>query len=791
MRSIVLKAFAIYEARKHDAHALDFEDLETRAVALLETHPGVRAHWRAEVQALLVDEFQDVNTRQARLLELLDGGRGVRFLVGDAKQSIYRFRGAEVAVFNRTEQAFQAEGKRVARLNATYRAHPELVNGLNDLLEPVLGQARHAWEASFTPLKPARDRSPCVPADAFIEVQLALGTKAEAMPIAARAAVNRLIALFEQGYAPGDAAILCRSTRSFAYYEDALDAAGAPFLTLAGRGFFQRPEVRDLTGVLRAADDPTDDAALAGALRSPGLGLSDVALYHLALARQRLAKQTRTAGARRHIPLWEMVQTPPDDFPPDELPRLVRARELLADLHGMAGRVPVADLLKTFLDETDYLAILAGAGQSRAVRNVNKLLTDVQQAGLVSASEFLTWIELADDIGAREGEAPVVAEGAVQIMTVHRAKGLEFPIVVLGDIASGGSTRRDLVVSEGLIAWKLPQRPGEELKPALHLALSREESRKEEAEDKRLFYVAATRAEDALIINGAVNSKSKGKWYRWLKLALPELDAFIKEEGAGEQICRLGMTGAPVRCVRLEDATTPSRTYVPETDALAPPPFHPDLLAPLAPREDAVDEDTRRLELEPERRVWRILPEEDARAWAPAWMVGKLVHRAIELERMPDAPNFDAWLEASARSLGLSDARMIRNARRRVRRLLRNLTESDLWAEIQAAAQRMHEVPYAYLDPDGSASARGTIDLLYRTGDGWTLVDFKTDRTKDRAHMEAIIQEKGYDEQVRRYAEAVQAILGATPRALLCFLDVGGRAAVWRLARAEPAVTGD
>jgi len=785
LREIALHAIDIYEGRKRDAHALDFDDLEARAVALLEQHPPVLQRWQEEIQALLVDEFQDVNARQARLLALLDGGRGVRFLVGDAKQSIYRFRGAEVAVFNRTEQAFQAGGQRVARLNATYRAHAHLVASLNDLLEPVLGEARHPWEASFVPLQPARATGPLAASDAYIEVQFVQGAKPDALPAAARAAVHRLLTLFDQGYEPGQAAILCRHTRSFAFYEDALDAAGVPFLTLAGRGFFQRPEVRDLTGVLRAADDLTDDAALAGALRSPGLGLSDVALYHLALARQQRAKQARAAGAPRHIPLWEMVQTPPDDFPPDELPRLLRARELLADLHAMAGRIPVADLLKTFLDKTDYLAILAGAGQSRAVRNVNKLLVDVQQTGLVRVSEFLTWIDLAGDVGAREGEAPVVAAGAVQIMTVHRAKGLEFPIVVLGDIASGGRSNRDLVISEGVIAWKLPARPGAKLSPALHLALSREMARKEEAEDKRLFYVAATRAEDYLILNGHVAKRnSYSGWMMWLRRVLPELETLLKKGKEApaeviEQYCPLGNGGRAARCTLFPSDALPPRVYTAPTPSAAPAPCQLQMLTSYEAKEDALDETAKERETEPERRVWRILPEEGARAWAPAWMVGKLVHRAIELERMPDAPGFEAWLEASARSLGLSDARMLKDAVRRAQRLLDRLAASPLWTEIQAAEQRMHEAPYAYLDPDGDASVRGTIDLVYRLGERWTLVDFKTDRAKDRAHMEAIIQEKGYDSQVARYVQAMETLLDVTPRAFICFLDVAGRVTVW------------
>ena len=481
-----------------------------------------------------------------------------------------------------------------------------------------------------------------------------------------------------------------------------------------------------------------------------------------------------------------MAQQPPDDFPKEERLSLQRAVELLRALHEQAGRIPAARLLKWYLDETDYLALLEGAGQNRAVRNVRKLLSDVQRAGFVRIEHVLEWAQLVNQQSAREGEAPVVAEGAVQIMTVHRAKGLEFPIVVLGAFTQGGGGGDErIIVAEGWIAWKVPSPSDDKPKPAFFEALFQIEKRKEEAEKKRLFYVAATRAEDYLIFNGVVNSRNQGPWYKWLKLALPELDALVKEAGAQEQICRLGGAGAPVRCrvLDLDDAPHQLSPVHPAEARTTQLRIEPGLLRSFQPEMDALDPDLQQ-EREPERRVWRILPARtDGQAWAPSWIVGRLVHRAIELERMPDAPGFAAWLEASARSLGLSDEAMIRNAVGRATRLLKHLAASPLWADILNADQVLHEVPYAYIDPGEDAVARGTIDLLYRTGEDWTLVDFKTDRARDRAEMEAIITEKGYDEQVRRYAEAVRALLDVTPRAVVCFLDVAGEVAVYRVSR--------
>ena len=778
LKEIALRAFAIYDGMKQEKHVLDFDDLEVLAVTLLEEHPDALDRWRGEVAALLVDEYQDTNARQASLLHLLDGGRSRRFLVGDAKQSIYRFRGADVAVFTQTEQQFQRQRKRLVHLHATYRAHPRLIASLNALLAPILGDAHHPWEARFEPLTPARTQEPDVDAAAYVEILLAKGNKPQALPAAADAAVHRLLELFDMGYEPKDVAILCRASSSFAAYEDALDKANIPFLTLAGRGFFQRPEVRDLVIVMRAAADPTDDVALAGALRSPGIGLSDVALVSLALARDERQRQTRAADNRRTVSLWESVLQPPEDFPEEERAQLLYARQLFTKLHGLAGRVSVADVLKRYLDETNYLAILAAAGQHRAVRNVEKLLADVQKARFVQIDAFLSWFQLTRDVDVREGEAPVVAEGAVQIMTVHRAKGLEFPIVVLGDVTWSQRRKQDLLILDDFISWKLPGKASDRIQPLMHQILDWHVSRREEAENKRLLYVAATRAKDFLIINGYVSRSAKG-WLEFLQMALPNLDALWKEEHSAPYECQMLHGEERVRCVRVP-LEAPARALLSSTSRQWPTSEpRSALLQPIEMEEEWQDEDTRQREAEPERRVWRILPPEgETWAWAPSWIVGKLVHRAIELQRFPDHQAFIPWLEASARSLGLSDDRMLHNARQRVQRLLNQLRKSSIWREIQMADQRLFEAPFAYQDPEEKRVHRGAIDLIYRHGDVWTIIDFKTDRVRDREAMMAVIQAKGYDRQVRSYARAMKRILGVDPVAKLCFLDVGGQVEV-------------
>lgn len=321
-------AQAIYTQAKAARRALDFDDLESGALGLLQEYPDVRAYWQSEITALLVDEFQDTNARQRDLLEALNGGAGKVFVVGDGKQSIYRFRGADVTVFRGVWEEIAQRGQTLA-LATSYRAHTALIESLNALLQPVLGEADPArpYVEPFAPLRPYREAPLAGLHAPFVEVHLVAGVKGDgALRRAAQVLVNRLQTLIasdilieesdpETGCRQqrrldyGDVVILCRASSSFADYENALEAAGVPFLTVAGRGFYERPEVRDVLNALQAIAAPVDDLALAGLLRSPVGGLSDMALYRL----RQMQKETGLPSlwAALNVEDLAFLETPP------------------------------------------------------------------------------------------------------------------------------------------------------------------------------------------------------------------------------------------------------------------------------------------------------------------------------------------------------------------------------------------------------------------------------------------------------------------------------------------------
>jgi ATP-dependent helicase/nuclease subunit A len=799
------QVLAEYQHRKDERQALDFDDLEGLTTRLLAENSAVRVWLQSGLRAVLVDEFQDTNDRQRQIVYALTGFNpenitaksakdakekqsklsdlGVLggselnvdlFIVGDAKQSIYRFRNADVTVFRQVQADIQAAGGVKIDLDLTFRAHKELLESLNPLLAPVLGESddpSRPYAVPFSPLRAYRQspvRQEIQPP--FIEFHLGLGENAEeGRTAAAQALAHRLHQLHaDEGFGWGEMALLFRSSTAFAVYENAFEQAGIPFVTVAGRGFYDRPEIRDLFNILAAVADPADDLALVGLLRSPAFALTDAEIYQL-----KFAEPSTDRAKNKKENLWINLRE-------SSAPHHQRAAYILDELRTLAGRAPVATVLKRLLDLTGYRAILAsapnpntpGAGGGRMLRNVEKLLADAHRSRLVNLSDFLAYIQTLRDVGLREGEAPVdaSASGAVQLMTVHKAKGLEFPLTVIADAAyeHRGAGGKAQLAANGLL---LDLRDDDFHPTAWQLA-SRLEDDHEEAEDARLLYVAATRAKEKLLISGHVKRKKDGSLTLagWLGkfpfLGMAEPDAFpLNQDGLFAAVY-------PVSPVDASDSPqpviSPKGISVPQSR----PPQKSDLLEPLALPASVADDKSRLRYVDPPQRVWRVVSSAK-RPRGPAWVVGSLVHEALRQWRFPDE-EFEAFLRPLAHETGLTDPAEIHATLSEVRRLLERLRAHPLYAEIDAA-ERHHEVPY-YLPGD-----TGIIDLLYHTEADWFLVDFKTDELRSDEEARLVIQREGYDRQVARYAEAAASRLGVRAKMRLVFLNVKNNLSIFDL----------
>ena len=772
LRAVLDYAGRRYSSLKDERDGLDFDDLEHDALALLREHSDVRERWQREVRAILVDEFQDTNGRQRDLVALLNGAEGKLFIVGDAKQSIYRFRGADVTVFRDERESIEERGA-AYQLRTSYRAHQELVQGLNDLMLPVLGEEvdpERPWAEPFAPLLHHREESSRGFVAPHIELHLTVGSKGGgALDRAADAVVARIIELRSDGLDFGDVAILCRASTSFSSYEDALERATVPFLTVAGRGFYGRPEIRDLLNALQALSDPADELALSGLLRSPAFALSDVALYRLCQAR---------GNRGESLSLWHVLERGGGDLSGLDGPRADRAVRLISELRSQIGRAPVADVLKALLDSTDYRAALLRAGQTRGARNVSKLLADAHGSGIVGVGEFLEYVGRLRDSGTREGEARATAEGAVQIMTVHAAKGLEFPLVVLGDATYGGGGASGVLVDPDL-GLLLPMKDEEGDLAAVYSLGKARAADQEDAESDRLFYVAATRACEKLIISGYVGLKKDhtlGKVGGWLgKIARPLglTNVPIDHDAEGSRTIQVDLQigDTPVSCrVHEPEVTWEYRLDTADATEEPQPILPPPLLGAVAWGVEQEDQRTSRQDRIPPQRVWRVVPPA-RRPRAPAWVIGSLVHEALAAWRFPD-DTFDRWAEARARGYGIADSRQLTNAVGVSRRLLRRFRDHHLFETMNGAARRLHEVPYSLIS--GGRVERGIIDAMYLHDGVWTIVEFKTDDVRSQVQLQQLLDVESYIAQAQRYVAAVELLVGQRPQVVICLLNYAG-----------------
>jgi ATP-dependent exoDNAse (exonuclease V) beta subunit len=764
---LVAEAEAAYAARKLQAPALDFDDLLLRLRDLLAGDAALLAELRGRIRALLLDEVQDVNPVQQEIADLLcapgspgrPGPPALLVAVGDPKQSIYRFRGADVAVFRRLVERMRSGEGRVLRLADNHRAGGavlEVVNAVSARALQPLGHPASPFEIAFREEDRLRAVRPTAlsPACEILEDAEA-GSAAERRGREARAVAARIGALVsgaagvalpgavgEPGRRPrfADVALLFRRLTQVGDYERALRAAGIPYRLARGGGFFRAPEVRDLGELLQSLLDPSDAVAWAALLRSPLCGLTDGALVLLARGGfPTLARRDPGAAARE---LGEMLAAIPSPGPvpcgrvgdgglapaATDLPRLRRFLAAWQWLRDRRDRLALPDLLTEALERLDLEAALVAAPDGDRRRdNLRKALALARRFAAAggTAQGFAGRLRQLASRPPREPEAELPAGDAVAVLTVHQAKGLEWPIVFVPDLGAAprSDARKALLDAGGRLcaAWGDPA--SEEHAVTASLAAAREEERRAAAaESRRLLYVALTRARDYLVLSGA--PVRRGDTWRQL------VEAGLEGRPGLSRRIPLGEAGSLAVGPPLPAAPPP---HLPEPAAAAPPRLAPPPPAP--PVRVAVTDLvewarcptrhflSRRLHLV-ERPGGAGAPDDDPdRATAR----GTLAHAALAALDLAAPPlERRAQLVACARRLGHDPSAP---AARRVLADVTRFLESPggLWLAAQARRGALRrEVPFLLrLDGGPGCYLVGAIDALAEEDGAIRIVDFK------------------------------------------------------------------
>lgn len=796
---------AVLAAHKREQRVLTFTDLEVRTARLLREFPAVRQRYLSRINYIMVDEFQDTNDLQRQIVYLVAGGdaeklRGRKlFIVGDPKQSIYRFRGADVAVFARVRDDIAASGGEIIDLDVNFRSLDSLLALFNECFAAVMGTDE--------------DAIPFQPLGAFRRDDQAAGVRAEFLVIAAdgeagdprtaeAAAVARRIgamvsgceALIDRDAAPrpvsyGDIAVLFRTVTDLDTYAAALQTAGIPYYVVGGRGFYHRQEIIDILNLLQVVDNRGNETALAGVLRSPLFLLADAALLALKKGGMSLWQ-----GLERHAAVGGLTV--------EQRRAAARAWRIITDLRDLRGVVGVSRLIRLALDETGYLnfVLTQFMGQQKYANllKLSAVADAFESKGAATLGDFLRYVAKLVAGEVRESEAQVESEGGdtVKLMTIHKAKGLEFPVVFIPDLHRRFRDETGPVLfSAGQgIGLKVPGVGGELIATSVHEAVASREKKLSLLELKRVLYVALTRAKDYLVLSAAGGKVTTGKdftalgtWLGWLGkvynfgdlAALPERLAVDK---AAILVCAGHELPPPQPCAA-NNSTAAGPIAAGWLEGLA---GRIAALPPVRPETVFTVSAIGRFRLCPRAFYYgsiAALPEPAAEApfqadpaRPPGRIIGDILHRSLELAD-PDLPA-DEWLARAAAEK--APLRWRRAAMAEVRPLLARYTGSALFREIAAhPVRREWQFAFHLPDPDGreAYAFAGRVDCLldYRD-DSFGIVDYKTDKVTAR---EAAGKAGEYALQLVLYAMAAEAAgQGAVKDARLHFLRPGVTVAV-------------
>jgi ATP-dependent helicase/nuclease subunit A len=801
-------------AAKREAGLLGFDDLLVQTRNVLRDSQTVRRDTAASIAALLVDEFQDTDPIQAEIVEALVGDgldTGKLFVVGDAKQSIYRFRRADPTVFDNMRERIPESGR--LPLTTNFRSQPEILRFVNALFAPVLKER-------YEPLVPSRAQLAPTPS---IEFLFALPDDDEQTPDRAdnrrrREAewiARRVQELLDdptpripekdpasgevqlRRVQAGDFAILFRALSDVAIYEDVFRRRGIDYYLVGGRAFFAQQEVYDLVNLCAFLNDPDDAIALVGILRSPFFGLSD---------------DTLVAVAGFDTPLCEsLAAEPPLDLPEPQRDQVRHAARVLAELTRKKDRLPLSQLLELAIERTGYDASLLHEFLGRRkVANLRKLVDMAREFDRLARGTLADFAQrLRDSVSEETVEALAATHpetsNVMRLMTIHQAKGLEFPVVIVADMdrpnhgpSWGAVYHREF----GPLLPPPPAGPDE----ARHLAIEMNrylEKREDEAESLRVLYVALTRAADHLILSGALdaNGRPRSQWMKLvaqrfdLQTGLPKVDPYLgtalKSPGGRADIPEIRVhheiparkSGAARKSKMAPLSRFREIVEAGETGSL------PALMRPVlavrgqAPRlsVSAIEQADEYLRDVADGRLIfdDPLAASDRDDDADPTVLGTVIHNVIDLlpwscpsdvqaSMGPDREQIAAIVKASLRGLSPTDARRV--SADTVLRRVDAFVKSKLWSELTNARRWMREIDFLLPWPLDSAHraeraiVAGKIDCLLESAQGgWKIIDYKTGSVP--AADPATLFEH-FSVQLILYAHAVRAMTGSFPESI-------------------------
>jgi ATP-dependent helicase/nuclease subunit A len=780
---------AAMEEEKARRGVLDFQDLLILSRNLLRDNKEVRSYFQKKFSYLLVDEFQDTDPLQVEVVFFLaeKGAKADRweevvlqpgklFLVGDPKQSIYRFRRADIETYEKARERLISKGAGVDIVQ-NFRTVPSILSWVNRVFSGLIQPSETgAFQSSYVPLVPHPERKEVIQAQPGV---LLLAPSPDFDPREASAAKVRedearsIAALIEEMAADGpqkrwmifdkkkggprpvsyrDMALLFPALTGIDAYEEALKERGIPYRLEGGKEFYLRQEVRSLLCCLKALDDPADAISLVAALRSPFFGFSDEEIFLFAASGNRLS-----------------YLRPPKE----ESGEFPEAMSLLKELHEGRNSRPISATVSNLLSRTKALEFsLLRQGGDQMAANLRKILEQARAfegESQANFRRFVEWLGTREEEGVREGESPWAEEGEenVKLMTIHKAKGLEFPAVFLANLASERRRRQEFIPLrlQGTFEIRIGN-----FQTAGYASALEQEKAKMEAEDRRLFYVAATRARDYLVLPLFWGKRGRG-FFSLLGEKLPAFEAlepWSVIDGqliAGRGCFNLQPAESPPLRLALEESEkeegTPwerrlqwkeSLDAVKEKSSKGLP-----LLAPSSADPSTFDFPSRRLDEWVKPEPSRDKGEEGGPSFGLAF------HGVLERLDLPGGKNLKELCRIETHEYSIP------GSAENLEAMVRQCLGHPLMERVRGAKRLFREVPFS-VSLDGNL-VEGKIDLLFEEESGWVIVDYKTDDVSGEV-LEQRFQ--SYREQGLWYARAVRQATGCEVKEVAFFFVRSG-----------------
>ena len=737
---------------KRQSTLMDFGDLLSLVVRAFRSHAPILDDVKGTIRHLFIDEFQDTNDTQMEMVQhLVDFSKrdGIElFVVGDAKQSIYNFRGAEVNVFREIREASDV----AIPLDDNFRSVPEVMDFVNDFFRR--SSLLHGVEPEYRELRANIEAAEEI-RTRFLVPEEKEGATTDDYRLAQAQLLARQLAAMVAGPEPvwvdadgeqrmaryGDVTVLFRTKSHMATYERALLDQGVPARILEGTGFYQQQEVADLRNLMKALLDPWDSHALLGYLRSPMAGLDDDTIFRLS-----------TGHGLTHQFLSELDVGLQEET-------LARVREQFGRWQALTEGA-VTGLLHAIVAESGIEAVLLNQPYGfQKASNLHKVFELAHQHDAAATDGLWGFLHRLDDAmrrEVREGEAGLFEEedGSVKLMTIHASKGLEFPIVVLAETASGAIPRARGSIRHhrrlGLAcSYYVPDEKADRL---FHSSYGKiiDQFIKNEEEDElaRQLYVALTRARNWLLIVGAPRPRRGQGWENsWMSHFDRQYDLLSREDG--DTIETDGVRASLIRSLgpASERKSSASKSVVEgPVDVsviqrqIAPMP-EPSLSESISVSDWLGSSDDETSETTVTADTIRAVER------------GTLVHRYFEDWTMPGPP---PALEDWGRRAGCRDAEILETLRVASDRF----ASGPIFAESPADGQYLKEVPFQLRLGDGLVN--GTIDLITPQG---IIVDYKTGAMRG-------VGDHRYERQLQFYAHAARSLgLAISDVAYVFYLD--------------------